>query len=55
MPASLSGEMEKGNTAWKYVNMPLDKVMDIHAFPKWNRAHFLFYDVTLAPHSVGAP
>lgn len=55
MPASLLGEMEKGTTTLKYVSMPLDKVMDIQIFPKWNRVCFLFYDVTLAPYSVGAP
>lgn len=41
MPASLSGEMERGTTASKYVSMPLDKVIDMHAFPKWKRAPFL--------------
>lgn len=47
--------MERGATASKYVNMPLDKVIDIHAFPKWKRAPFLCYDITLAPPCVGAP
>lgn len=47
--------MERGTTASKYVNMPLDKVIDIHAFPKWKRAPFLCYDITLAPPCVGAP